>query len=348
MTIENPYAVMSDIHLHNWTQFSKVNEDGVNSRLQDILDAMEECIVDLRRVGGCDVVITGDLFHTRGVVKPSVFNPTFSFFEKWSKAGINFHIIPGNHDLEGKSSDTIGNSMASLSAIRGVTVYNEVTLVNERYLFIPWMEDANDVLKTIQEYTDRYVNLEVFCHVGLDDVVPAKIGNTISPSKLLELDFKYVFCGHFHNHVRFNNRVFSVGALTHQTWRDIGSLAGFILVDNAATRPLHKETKAPQFIQYETAKWIDTASKGNYIRATGFEISKEKAVEIRDYLMERGAKAFLDQTSRPSLRKKDISVSIEAEKTIDEALQSYCKSQYGDNWKRVYDACLKLKKLQVH
>jgi hypothetical protein len=62
---------------------------GVNSHIPSqtdaitaysILDAIKEAADKLRKVGGKDLVITGDLFHTRGNVKPSVLNPTLDLF----------------------------------------------------------------------------------------------------------------------------------------------------------------------------------------------------------------------------------------------------------------------------
>ena len=42
-----PYLLVSDLHAFAWSQFARVNEDGVNSRLTIILDELERAAVTL-------------------------------------------------------------------------------------------------------------------------------------------------------------------------------------------------------------------------------------------------------------------------------------------------------------
>ena len=48
---------------------------------------------------------------------------------------------------------------------------------------------------------------------------------------LAKLGFRRVFAGHYHHHCSFEDgKVWSIGATTHQTASDIGTKAGFLLV----------------------------------------------------------------------------------------------------------------------
>jgi DNA repair exonuclease SbcCD nuclease subunit len=339
-TIKYPYVVISDIHLHNWSAFSHTNSSGVNNRLQHILDAIELAANSLQCSGGSDLVITGDLFHTRGSVKPSVLNPATDLFRKLTDEGFTIHAIPGNHDLEGKNSDSLGNALHTLCSLPAFHCYVQPTLLASNHLFIPWYEDSEGTQNIATKRSYPNPKLTVFCHVGMNDVVPGKIGNTLNPSVFLEKDFKYVFAGHFHNHVQFDNRVFSVGALTHQTWNDVGSKAGFLIVHE--DRVEHHETNAPKFIDI-TAPLPKRERWGNYFRIKGVELSQEAVDELTKKMKDYGALAVLDQSTRPSIIEKTYKHSIDVDLGVDAALEAYCKNNFGSKWKKVLTECLSLK-----
>lgn len=336
-TISYPYCVISDIHLHNWSQFSHTLPNGRNNRLQSILDAIEQAAMALLKAGGTDLVITGDLFHTRGNVKPSVLNPALDLFDDLICRGITVHSIPGNHDLEGINSDSLGNSMHSLSMLSNFSCYTSPTLLSSGHLFIPWYENAQKTLNIANERSYQKRNLTLFAHVGLNGVVPAKIGNTVNPTDFDE-GFKYVFCGHFHNHVSFDARVFSVGALTHQTWSDVGSKAGFLIVYE--DRVEHVETTSPVFI--EGGVEGTTRYDNRYVRIKG-TYEESELVRFKASLLAEGALAVLDQSTRPTIIDKSHAGIVETDLGIDKALETYTKGTFGDNWQKVYDECLKLK-----
>jgi len=337
--IHYPYVVISDIHLHPWSQFSYTLPNGRNNRLQHTLDAIDEAVKRLAKEGGRDLIITGDLFHTRGNVKPSVLNPTVDLFKEICASGIRVRAIPGNHDLEGINSDTLGNVMHSLSLLRNFTCYTTPTEIGKynKFLFVPWYEDSTEVLKLANERSKQNPKLTLFAHVGLNGVIPENIGNTLNPSDFDE-SFKYVFCGHFHNHVSFDARVFSVGALTHQTWSDVRSKAGFLVVHE--NRVEHVETSAPTFNDSCISRSI--SCDNSYVRLKGDctrEIAEEKIKELKV----NGALAVLDQTTRSTIIDKKHEEAVKVDIGLDAALESYCKHVFGANWQKVYEQCLKLK-----
>lgn len=340
-SISYPYLVLSDIHLHNWSQFSHTTKDGTNSRLQQILDAISKAVAHLAELGGRDIVITGDMFHTRGNIKPSVLNPTFDLFRNICAHNIRVHAIPGNHDLEGIHSDRLGNAITTLSGIDYFNVYDKPTLLRDKHLFIPWFEDSQKILKYANEKVKHNPNLTLFTHVGLNGVVPAAIGNTVNPKDFSE-DFKYVFCGHFHNHVSFDSRVFSVSALTHQTWSDVGSKAGYLIVYEDKVEQFM--TNAPRFIDLNfTDTYTQPMVRGNYVRIKDSTITAEEADKFISLLKDWGALAVLDQSSRPTLIHKAYSKAVDIDLGMDAALEAYCKNTFGDNWKAVWEECLKIK-----
>ena len=102
------FVAISDTHLHNWSQFAIPTESGINSRLLQILKAIEEaaCAADYHAPAGVvpTVYHGGDLFHVRGSLTPSVLNAVLDFFKTIHRDyGVRFRMIAGNHDLETKT-----------------------------------------------------------------------------------------------------------------------------------------------------------------------------------------------------------------------------------------------------
>lgn len=334
-----PYGIISDVHLHNWSAYSTTDKLGTNSRLQQILDAIEQCANEVFVKGGKDLIITGDLFHTRGVIKPSVLNPTIDLFRSISARGMRVYAFDGNHDAEGKVISKYGSSMYALGLIDNFNIFYEPTIVDDKFLFLPWEEEPEKILNLATKGTKLIPKLTLFMHVGMSGVIPGNLGHTLNPSDFDKLDLKYVFSGHFHNHVNFNSRIYSVGALVHQTWGDVGSLAGFLVVSEDEVK--HFETKAPKFVDLE----IGVNVTGNYVRIKDMELTEIKAQELIKKLCgeDCGAIAALDQSTRPSIKDKDHSKQVKVDLGIDAALETFCKHTYGEKWKEVYESCLKLK-----
>jgi DNA repair exonuclease SbcCD nuclease subunit len=332
-----PYGIISDVHCHNWSAYSFPTSRGLNSRLQQTLDAIEEAGEAVLKAGGKDLVITGDLFHTRGVVRPSVFNPTLELFRNLIAKGLRVWAIDGNHDMEGKVAASLQSAMYGLDALEGFTVFYEPTIVDEQFLFIPYDDNPELTHNLTTKGSTLIPNLTIFCHVGLSGVLPGNMGHVLNAEDLLELDIKYAFCGHFHNHVSFDSRVYSVGALTHQTWSDAGSLAGYLIVHEDRVEQF--ETKAPQFQDYLTGFDV----RNNYIRLKGIELTEEEAEAFVKELKAEGALAVLDQSTRPTIAVKDHLKVVKVDLGINTALETFCKHTYGDKWKEVFDACLRLK-----
>lgn len=290
-----PYALLSDIHCHDWSAFATVEEDGVNSRLRIILNELLRAAKLLKSKGGDTMILAGDLFHVRGSVKPSVMNPVFETFQKISNMGITVHSIAGNHDLEGSDADTLGNAMQTLGAIGAFYPITEPTFVSNdtgaHLLLLPWYskldrlrEEMKRAIASVRKMHDLVI------HAPVNGVVKGIPDIGLTPEELAALKYHRVFAGHFHNHVEFPGRVWSVGATTHQTWNDPGSLAGFMLV--YPDRVEHIPTAAPHFVDLTKPEHIAPAVvKGNYVRLKLTEVSEADIKAYRDELVSMGALA---------------------------------------------------------
>lgn len=259
-----PYALVADVHCHSWSQFSRVDPDGVNNRLRMILNELVRAAQTVKAAGGDTLVVAGDLFHVRGRIEPSVFNPTKDTFKHIAEdLGINLLIEPGNHDLEDVRADRIGNAMQSLEEIPGVTVIIEPTEVGETVM-VPWIERLDELTKVCKSHAKK--DRDLIIHAPLNGVIKGIPDLGLDPEEVAKWGYDRVFVGHYHNHKQFvAGKVFSIGAVTHQTWSDPGTLAGFLMVHQ--DRVEHHETEAPKFVNVDDVSEITLGHVcGNYVR----------------------------------------------------------------------------------
>ncbi len=295
-----PYLVSSDQHAHGWSQFSKTDENGVNSRLNIILDELERAHDELELAGGCDSFLGGDLYHVRGKIEPSVFNPTTDRFAKILRENNDLSIfaIPGNHDLEGHDSDRVGNAMQSLESIERFNVAVETQRFGD-VIVVPWHKDLKHlraILAILAEECRDVGTIEktdVIIHAPVNGVIKGIPDHGLEAQELAAYGFRRVFAGHYHDHKVFcDGKVISIGATTHQTWSDVGTLAGFLLVYE--DRIVHFPSKAPQFVdlnkvmdEFPNSNPADFAV-GHYARARLDDVTDAEINKFRRELLDAG------------------------------------------------------------
>jgi DNA repair exonuclease SbcCD nuclease subunit len=286
---------VSDVHCHSWSQFSKTNSEGINSRLATILAELARAAEAVRSVGGTTLRVAGDLFHVRGKIEPSVFNPTYDTFREITKLGIRVEIIPGNHDLEGHSADRLGNAMQQLEQIEGVTVIIEPTDFGDAVM-VPWIEDLDELRTTCKSFAHR--DKDLIIHAPLNGVIKGLPDLGLDPDEIAQWGFHRVFVGHYHAHREFHaGKVVSIGATTHQTWSDPGTVAGFIIAYE--DRIEHHETMAPQFVNIDDPAEIDPLTvNGNYVRLRLKDADEKTLAQAKVDLESNGALDWVDHSSK--------------------------------------------------
>jgi len=332
-----PYGVISDPHNHDWSQFSRILPTGLNSRLVNILDAEKQAAVETKKAGGERLYIAGDLFHVRGSVSPKVLNPTKDLFEYITGTlGIEIRILTGNHDLESRNSEALSNACEALSPIEGVKVISTMTIFHDdNMVMVPWYDNIDDVRKyiraaieEIEDLGDTASNYSLMIHAPVNGVLIGIPEHGFYSKELERFGFKRVFSGHYHNHKRFDGEVYSVGALTHQTWGDVNTKAGYLIVSDAGVN--HFKSEAPEFRDYDITWDDDTAAencKGNFIRVRLGEADDDEIQMIRDHIVGLGAEGCLVQAI-PVPKGTATARSAAAAKapTIDESIGEWIKN----------------------
>jgi DNA repair exonuclease SbcCD nuclease subunit len=296
-----PYALISDTHCHGWTQFAETTSLGVNTRLQIILDETYRAAQTLKALGGKHLFHGGDLFHVRGKIAPSVLNPTKDLYKKLIAEGFEIIILAGNHDLEGKEASRLGSAITALEDV-GCRIINEPTIIdlgpNHRVCMVPWVDKVAALKVEIEKIgaeahrtaaggTDH----DLIIHAPVDGVIIGLPDHGLDPKWLAGQGFVKVFSGHYHNHKHMGDEVYSIGALTHHTWGDVGSKAGFVTVDEAGLVKYNAQ-HAPEFITIDAStdpSEIPLIVPGNYVRVKVDTAKSSEINAVRAMLMGHGA-----------------------------------------------------------
>jgi len=291
------FTISSDHHCHKWSQFSKTNDDGVNSRLRVILDELlrQAEYTAQEDVSEPTMLLAGDLFHVRGSIDPEVLNPVIECFQKISDMGVKVYAIAGNHDLAGKFTSKLGNAMQALDQIEGFTAITEPTHFRcdgFQVFMVPWIEDLAELRAVLKKGANKGTIAVI--HAPVNGVIKGIPANGLTPKELGDLRYKAVFVGHYHNHKDFGNGVYSVGATTHQTWNDPDTAAGFI--EMVKGHVVHHPSEAPEFINIKMHSDLSDKVRGAYCRIQLQNPTDDLLQETIDYLKSNGCAGFVDHS----------------------------------------------------
>ncbi|QIG69130.1 DNA repair exonuclease subunit 1 protein [Rhizobium phage RHph_N1_15] len=327
------YVIISDLHAHKWSTFSTFTADGVNSRLQIILDELTRAAQHAKKIGAEFIVCAGDIMHVRGSIDPEVLNPLQERIKEILDMGLDIYAIPGNHDLAGKDTTVLGNAINTLAQTKsdhGVfTVYNEprgVTRNGHRIAMVPYRMTTELLLKDLAELAKHphRDEMDVFIHAGIDGVLIGVQPHGLTGEMLADFGFRNVFAGDYHHHKEVVPGVWSIGATTHQRWNDVGTKAGFMSVDDAGKAVYHA-THAPRFVDVSGLDETDMAlaADGNYVRFSGPEMTGAEITELRQFLLDSNAKGVVIMAPKKVAPTARGGKPKTGAVTVDESVASY-------------------------
>jgi DNA repair exonuclease SbcCD nuclease subunit len=332
-----PYLLLSDLHFHSWSAFGGRDADGVSTRLRIIMNEFERAAEELKKAGGKCIVLAGDIFHVRGAIHPEVFNPVYEMFKKLSDDDFRIYAIPGNHDLATKETTKLGNAIQTLGALKNVDIITKTAVLfpdfEHQIVLLPWMSN-NDALrveiKSIKK-NFKYNEYDLIIHTGINGVLTGLPDHGLDASEVVSWGFKRVFSGHYHNHKVFEGgKVISIGASTAQTWSDIGTKSGFLLV--YPDRVEWKASHAPGFIEVTDETDPDDLPfivDGNYVRVRGTVATDAEINEMREKFINLGARGFSYQGIRDTSVVRTTSGAHKAV-SIEESVGEYIKDKKFD------------------
>lgn len=327
-----PYGVVSDTHNHGWNFFAVDNADGVNSRLQIIIDETKRAAATTRAAGGDVLFHGGDLFHVRGSIKPSVLNPTTDAYKDLTLDGFKVVVVAGNHDLEGKNSSRLGSAVTSLESI-GCTIVNEARVIelsaDHHVLVIPWHDKVAELKVVLEDWSKKFAaarpaHLDLIIHAPVDGVIPGLPDHGLDNAWLATLGFDRIFSGHYHNHKDFGNGVYSIGAIAHHTWGDVNSKAGFLISDDKGVH--YNASRAPSFIEIDSKTDPDDIPlivPGNYVKVKIDSAKTSDIAAVRQLMVDNSAKGVVVLSQKAPAVAPRVGATVKAGMTLEGSVAAY-------------------------
>jgi hypothetical protein len=166
-------------------------------------------------------------------------------------------------------------------------------------------------------------DFDLFIHAGIDGVLSNMPPSGLTDKVLGAYGFKRVMSGHYHHQKLLDHGVISIGATTHQTWSDLDSRAGFLIVDGDAVR-IHA-SHAPSFVDVSGKSEDDAAllADGNYVRFRGQQMTNDQVKELRQFLEESGALGVSIQATKPAVNARSTTGPTAGGATIAESVQKF-------------------------
>lgn len=329
------FAVLADLHAYGSTIYSGTDVDGVNTRLNLILNELRRTARTLKAQGGSVIFIAGDIFHTRGSIDPEVLNPLRETIEDILDFGIDIHAIPGNHDLKSADSRQLSSQIENLGQISiagGMfRCYNQVDAIqigDQWFGFVPWRNKLADLHEDLGDLSAHpcHAEMHVFIHAGIDGVLSGMPAHGLTDADLAAYGFKRVYAGHYHNHVVFpGGKVVSIGATTHHNWGDVGTRAGFLIVDTDADTVTFHDTQAPKFCDLTGLDELEMEleCKGNYVRFRGPTMTQTEINELRDQFRKWGARGVSIEVPKATVATRAAATPTGKGVTLDKSVENY-------------------------
>jgi len=147
MTTSVEFIVISDIHAHNHKRYGRLI-NGINSRLKTALDSLDGVLQLSEQLRIKNVVISGDVFDAKSKVTINVFNAVYAEFRKWSDAGLNVLLVPGNHDFVVRSGEQ--HALQIFADLPGFQVAHEPEVIDWR------LADGQKISVCAVPYRDQF------------------------------------------------------------------------------------------------------------------------------------------------------------------------------------------------
>ncbi len=259
------FLVFSDIHFHEYQQYSTINAAGINDRLLHCSYALKEVVAHAVTNNIRHILFGGDLCHTKKNVTKETVNLLHQLFNNFTEYDVTFHMIPGNHDYTDKKG--MHHSLESLSNFDNVIVYDNPEHFDNNHLMIdspigpvvriagvPYTEDKAKFIASVNEIMPEPSDYKILlAHTGIQG---ARVGSDYVLVRDHDLDIseinynQYDIClfGHYHEHQKVFHNGWIIGATHEHVWSDAGGKRGFLHVKLSEDAPVVTHIPTPNTI----------------------------------------------------------------------------------------------------
>nr|DAN11153.1 MAG TPA: putative DNA double strand break repair [Herelleviridae sp.] len=307
------FIFVTDNHFHLFTNYSKPDDEFVNDRFREQMEALQK-VFDIARENKAKVILGGDLFHKRNNVDTRVYNKVFETFA--NNQDIKVYMVRGNHDavtnsLYTDSSIDIFETLPNVEVTK--TLRSEPLSSKVQLTMCAYGDETEEIKEFIKKsYQEGKVNILV-AHLGVEGSLTGKGSHRLEGAfgyqDLLPDKYDFILLGHYHRRQYFTNpNHLYGGSMMQQSFSDEQEDNGVHLIDT--------DKMTTEFISLNTRKFItiqgdnlpenyeDLINSNNFIRFIGNE-QHAKALDLDT-----------------ELKDKNIEVQIKKNYTVEKRIDS--------------------------
>lgn len=261
-------VVVSDTHFSNRKQFGKPQTDpvwrGCNSRFHHIAFAFQLAF-SYALENDCEaIVVPGDIFHERGLLKVPVYNAVYEIFDQIAnQSKVKLILMPGNHDMVDVRAMYGTEGLHSLFAMNAMTVVadkpSHIPLDDFDLYMVPFSSDPDEVLGgalSIPRFLRKGTPSLLFLHHSIEGAVTGpsnwKMPHELKTEQIDALGFDLNISGHYHKHQNLSDRTLYAGALIQHDFGERDYTPGWLHVLPDGTWTQIENKWSPRFMEIET------------------------------------------------------------------------------------------------
>ena len=289
----------SDLHIHN---HKKSNE-----RFNDCINVLEWIFKTAEEQNINNIIMLGDLFHSRQAVSVPIYQKTFEIFDRYggSNPSKNIYLLLGNHDLWHLSRWDVSSVFPLRAFSRVKVIANPCTLMidDTPISFLPFTIDPIQDLKQIKN--DH--KIRILCgHLAIDGALLNTLHHTRSEvsiehdggvakiNKELFQDWHFVFLGHYHAAQQITSSIEYIGSPLQLSFGEAFQNKHILIFDTETYEKKYIcNTFSPQHFIIPEKDLNKYELKNNFIRVIVEDIAAADIVELRNKLVEKeGVSSF--------------------------------------------------------
>lgn len=239
-------VISTDWHLKFTSQFDVLTEQGIPSRLNEIISSVLWVVEEGKKHKADTFIATGDIFDAPEKLPTREGLAISEMFKVIKSNYANSFFISGNHD-QISSDRTILDLFSPL-----VKVFNTPSFVDvegSRLFFMPYIRESEDLYKTLAKFEtyDCPSKKYLFAHFW-DTSIMSVDPEAIDISKVNLDFFDRIFLGHFHVPTEnVKNKLIYLGTLLNKRFNESGKKGCWILNTKKNTLKFIENPHSPSF-----------------------------------------------------------------------------------------------------
>jgi len=222
----------SDLHAHNFPEFSCINGDGLNSRFASQIEALQLFRKDCHEGQADLITFSGDVFHLKNFVDSQVLRSVMQEFKLLSEIA-PVVVCPGNHDMRGWQSDpTLINAFEDFLPSIIIPKDEGYKIKGWTIRIFPFVRQVDGLVQRLQDMPRQEKTIGLFHQ----DIVGMNYnGFTVIkgiPAELISRKFTYGLFGHYHGMTKVAENVYVVGSPLELNFGEIGQKKGWVIIDS--------------------------------------------------------------------------------------------------------------------